>query len=51
MAACYLKLSKPEKALATCDKILAKDESNVKAIFRKGEASVKIRKLDQGVHD
>lgn len=45
----YLKLDKNDKAVLTCDKVLAKDPENVKAIYRKGEALMALKKLDQGI--
>lgn len=48
MAAVYLKLNKPLKAVEVCEKVL-KDGENVKALFRKGEALVQIGKVDQGM--
>jgi tetratricopeptide (TPR) repeat protein len=47
--ASYLKLDKLDKALTTCDKVLEKDPENVKAIYRKGEALMALKKPEQGI--
>ncbi|KAI5122894.1 hypothetical protein M0805_007572 [Coniferiporia weirii] len=38
MTACYLKMSKYERAIQTADKVLALNQDNHKALFRKGKA-------------
>eukprot|EP00753_Platysulcus_tardus_P013784 PLAT3861.2.p1 GENE.PLAT3861.2~~PLAT3861.2.p1 ORF type:complete len:295 (-),score=140.69 PLAT3861.2:45-929(-) len=40
LAACYLKLGKPGKALENAKKALAADEGNVKALYRAGSAYI-----------
>ncbi len=49
MAACYLKLEQFDKVIETCDKVLSKDEKNIKSMFRKGQALFGLNDLDQAV--
>ncbi|EPS98608.1 hypothetical protein FOMPIDRAFT_1031313 [Fomitopsis schrenkii] len=46
-AAAYLKLGKSEDAERDCDRVLALDTKNVKAVFRRGQARVGLQKLAQ----
>ncbi|KAL2913349.1 hypothetical protein HK105_207094 [Polyrhizophydium stewartii] len=46
MAACYIRQERYTKAVDFCDKVLKKDENNVKAHFRKGQALLKSNNLD-----
>ncbi|KAL4102203.1 hypothetical protein PRIC1_005949 [Phytophthora ramorum] len=42
MALCHLKRATPDKALATCDKVLALEPQHSKARFRKAQAMVQL---------
>lgn len=42
-AACSLKLQKPREAIMDCYNVLQTDNSNTKALFRKGQAHVAVR--------
>ena len=50
MAACYLKLSKAEKALQMCQKLLTSDPTHIKGLYRKGEALFLLKRLDDSEH-
>ncbi|KAH3742590.1 heat-shock protein 70 [Pelomyxa schiedti] len=38
LSLCYLKLDKPQKAIENCHKVVEKQSTNVKALFRRGQA-------------
>ena len=42
-AACYLKMDKYVDAKADCDAVIWKDEKNVKALFRRGQANAALK--------
>lgn len=42
-AACSLKLKKEESAIEDCSAVLEKDEKNVKALFRRGQANAALK--------
>ena len=42
-AACSLKLQQPREAIMDCHNVLQTDDSNTKALFRKGQAHVAVR--------
>ncbi|XP_075998015.1 peptidyl-prolyl cis-trans isomerase FKBP4 [Genypterus blacodes] len=46
LAMCFLKLQEPGKALENCDKALGLDESNEKALFRRGESLFGMKEYD-----
>ncbi|KAJ3262556.1 Tetratricopeptide repeat protein 9A [Boothiomyces macroporosus] len=49
MAACYLKLGKNDKAIASCEKTLALDDKNAKAMFRKGQACAALNETGKAI--
>jgi len=38
LAACYLELKKYKQCISYCDKVIAKDPKNIKALYRRGMA-------------
>ncbi|KND02919.1 uncharacterized protein SPPG_02000 [Spizellomyces punctatus DAOM BR117] len=51
-AACKLKLGDPESVIPQCTEVLKQDPTNVKALFRRGQAFLQIgRDLDLAQHD
>lgn len=46
LAICFLKLQEPKQALENCEKALELDESNEKALFRRGEALLAMKDFD-----
>lgn len=48
-AACSLKLQQPREAIMDCHNVLQTDSSNTKALFRKGQAHVAVRELDDAI--
>ena len=42
-AACYLKLDNYESAKEDCDAVIRKDEKNIKALFRRGQANAALK--------
>ncbi|CAL8358731.1 unnamed protein product [Lota lota] len=51
LAMCYLKIQEAAQALENCDKALLLDESNEKALFRRGEALVAMKEFDRARED
>ncbi|XP_026222183.1 peptidyl-prolyl cis-trans isomerase FKBP4 [Anabas testudineus] len=51
LAMCYLKLQEPNQALEHCDKALEIDDSNEKALFRRGEALFGMKEFDRARDD
>ncbi|XP_071783351.1 peptidyl-prolyl cis-trans isomerase FKBP4 [Centroberyx gerrardi] len=51
LAMCFLKLQEPTQALENCDKALELDESNEKALFRRGEALFGMKEFDRARGD
>ncbi|XP_029909059.1 peptidyl-prolyl cis-trans isomerase FKBP4 [Myripristis murdjan] len=51
LAMCFLKLQEPNQALENCDKALELDESNEKALFRRGEALFGMKEFDRARDD
>lgn len=51
MAGCQLNRKNYELAIALCNKILSKDQTNVKALYRRGIAYGQIRDFDHAVID
>ncbi|XP_077453405.1 peptidyl-prolyl cis-trans isomerase FKBP4 [Stigmatopora argus] len=51
LAMCYLKLKEPNNALENCNKALELDESNEKALFRRGEALFIMKEFDKARDD
>ncbi|XP_077424747.1 peptidyl-prolyl cis-trans isomerase FKBP4 [Vanacampus margaritifer] len=51
LAMCYLKLKEPNQALENCNKALELDESNEKALFRRGEALFSMKEFDKARDD
>ncbi|XP_056137828.1 peptidyl-prolyl cis-trans isomerase FKBP4 [Lampris incognitus] len=51
LAMCFLKLQEPNQALENCDKALELDESNEKALFRRGEALFAMKEFDEARGD
>ncbi|KAI9093051.1 hypothetical protein DFS34DRAFT_596269 [Phlyctochytrium arcticum] len=51
MAACYIKQSKYQKAITTCDKVIGLDPKNAKAYFRRGQSNFKLNNLDLAQKD
>ncbi|XP_077567987.1 peptidyl-prolyl cis-trans isomerase FKBP4 [Stigmatopora nigra] len=51
LAMCYLKLKEPNQALENCNKALELDESNEKALFRRGEALFHMMEFDKARDD
>ncbi|KAJ3276385.1 Tetratricopeptide repeat protein 9A [Terramyces sp. JEL0728] len=49
MAACYLKLGKNDKAITSCEKTLALDDKNAKAMFRKGQAYAAMKETSKAI--
>ncbi|TWW76381.1 peptidyl-prolyl cis-trans isomerase FKBP4 isoform X1 [Takifugu flavidus] len=47
LAMCFLKMNEPNKALENCDQALELDESNEKALFRRGEALFGLNEFDR----
>uniref|UniRef100_A0A7S0QYU3 peptidylprolyl isomerase n=1 Tax=Pyramimonas obovata TaxID=1411642 RepID=A0A7S0QYU3_9CHLO len=50
-AMCYLKLEKFKEAQTACDKVLDMDAQNVKALFRRGQALLKIGAINDAKTD
>lgn len=48
-AACSLKLQQPREAIMDCHNVLQTDSTNTKALFRKGQAHVAVRELDDAI--
>mmetsp|Transcript_4428 Transcript_4428/g.13428 ORF Transcript_4428/g.13428 Transcript_4428/m.13428 type:complete len:218 (-) Transcript_4428:277-930(-) len=51
MAACYLKLDEYDKCITTCTKAMSGSEPNSKAHFRRGQAHLAMRNLDEAKAD
>ncbi|KAF9596045.1 hypothetical protein IFM89_006972 [Coptis chinensis] len=51
MAACLLKLKRYEEAVVHCGTVLAHDENNVKALFRRGKARAELGQTDAAKED
>jgi len=51
IAACHLANNKFPEAIATCDKVLEIDETNVKAFFRRSKAKDELNQFDEAVKD
>lgn len=47
MAACYLKLNNPDRAISSCDSILLMDAMNAKATYRKAKAFRLLSEFDK----
>uniref|UniRef100_A0AAZ3P2B1 peptidylprolyl isomerase n=1 Tax=Oncorhynchus tshawytscha TaxID=74940 RepID=A0AAZ3P2B1_ONCTS len=51
LAMCFIKLQEPSSAFDNCDKALELDESNEKALFRRGEALFAMKEFDRARAD
>lgn len=51
MAACLIKLKRYEEAIGQCSIVLAEDENNVKALFRRGKARAELGQTDAARED
>lgn len=51
MAACLLKLNRYEEAIGHCNMVLAEDEKNIKALFRRGKARAALGQTDDARED
>lgn len=51
MAACLIKLKRYEEAIGQCTIVLAEDENNVKALFRRGKARAELGQTDAARED
>ncbi|XP_021890771.1 peptidyl-prolyl cis-trans isomerase FKBP42 [Carica papaya] len=51
MAACLIKLKRYEEAIGQCSLVLAEDENNVKALFRRGKARAELGQTDAARED
>ncbi|KAK2582909.1 hypothetical protein KPH14_008976 [Odynerus spinipes] len=51
LAGCHLVRENFEHAVKLCDKVLEKDENNVKALYRRGVAYGKLRNIEKAVPD
>ncbi|WRX09758.1 FKBP-type peptidyl-prolyl cis-trans isomerase domain - like 3 [Theobroma cacao] len=51
MAACLIKLKHYEEAIGQCSMVLAEDENNVKAMFRRGKARAELGQTDAARED
>ncbi|XP_023652332.1 peptidyl-prolyl cis-trans isomerase FKBP4 [Paramormyrops kingsleyae] len=51
LAMCYLKLQEESQALENCNKALELDQSNEKALFRRGEALCAMKEFEQARDD
>ncbi|KAF5736449.1 FKBP-type peptidyl-prolyl cis-trans isomerase family protein [Tripterygium wilfordii] len=51
MAACMIKLKRYEEAIGQCSTVLAEDENNVKAMFRRGKAKAELGQTDAARED
>ncbi|XVF79643.1 hypothetical protein PTKIN_Ptkin15bG0005500 [Pterospermum kingtungense] len=51
MAACLIKLKRYEEAIGHCSIVLAEDENNVKAMFRRGKARAELGQTDAARED
>merc|ERR1712113_153588 len=50
-AACHLKLDNFKAAKALCNDVLQEENSNVKALFRRGQACLQLREFEDSIHD
>lgn len=51
MAACFIKLEQYEDAIMQCSIVLAEDESNVKALYRRGKARAELGQTEAARED
>lgn len=51
MAACLIKLKRYEEAIGQCTIVLAEDENNLKALFRRGKARAELGQTDAARED
>ncbi|KAJ4969799.1 hypothetical protein NE237_002898 [Protea cynaroides] len=51
MAVCQIKLKRYEEAIGQCSIVLAEDENNVKALFRRGKARAELGQTDAARED
>ncbi|KAL6642244.1 hypothetical protein ACP70R_020425 [Stipagrostis hirtigluma subsp. patula] len=51
MAACLIKLKRFDEAIAQCSIVLSEDESNVKALFRRGKAKSELGQTESARED
>lgn len=51
MAACLIKLKRCEEAIGQCSIVLAEDENNAKALFRRGKARAELGQTDAARED
>lgn len=51
MAQCLLKLNRYEEAIGQCNMVLAEDEKNIKALFRRGKARAALGQTDDARED
>ncbi|KAJ7519882.1 hypothetical protein O6H91_20G059300 [Diphasiastrum complanatum] len=51
MAACFLKLQRYNEAIIQCNVVLAEEENNVKALFRRGKARVALGQTEEAKED
>ncbi|OVA19390.1 Tetratricopeptide repeat-containing domain [Macleaya cordata] len=51
MAACLIKLKRYEEAIVQCSIVLAEDEANIKALFRRGKAKAELGQTDVARED
>ncbi|XP_074311860.1 peptidyl-prolyl cis-trans isomerase FKBP42 isoform X2 [Silene latifolia] len=51
MAACFIKLKQYDNAIMQCSTVLAEDENNVKALYRRGKAKAELGQIDPARED
>lgn len=51
MSLCYLKAGEPIRAIQASDKALELDEKNVKGLFRRGQAKLKVNEYEEALKD
>ncbi|CAM8889663.1 unnamed protein product [Rhodiola kirilowii] len=51
MAACVIKLKRFNEAIGHCSIVLAEDENNAKALFRRGKAKSELGQIDAARED
>eukprot|EP01098_Paradermamoeba_levis_P015208 TRINITY_DN7592_c0_g1_i1.p1 TRINITY_DN7592_c0_g1~~TRINITY_DN7592_c0_g1_i1.p1 ORF type:complete len:784 (+),score=306.59 TRINITY_DN7592_c0_g1_i1:93-2354(+) len=51
ISACFLKLNKFARAIENCKKVIELDPTNIKALFRRAQANIKLKDLDAAMND
>ncbi|KAH9604553.1 hypothetical protein KSS87_015929 [Heliosperma pusillum] len=51
MAACFIKLKQYDNAIMQCSTVLAEEENNVKALYRRGKAKAELGQIDPARED